>query len=185
MSKPKIVSFTRLWNERARGHLERFLSHITKVVDSVCIYDDGSTDHSQELYKKYGAKVIYEQHQGLGHEQMHCAHLLNAILQTENPDWILWIDGDTVMSKTAEDGGLHETAQNANPEIDAYMFHNVNLWREVPYCRMDNLFNDLWPVCFWKVKEGMHFRPQRGLHGRHQLGQRIHQPANRSRERTQ
>jgi hypothetical protein len=51
--------------------------------------------------------------------------------------------------------------------VDAYAFHNVNLWRDPSYYRLDNLYNDLWPTCFWRNRERKLLFPQSsGLHGR-------------------
>jgi len=59
-----------------------------KLIDEIIVCDNGSTDHTYEVAKQLGAKVVYEPLAGYGRA---CLKAMNALKQT---DIVLFIDAD-------------------------------------------------------------------------------------------
>jgi len=84
---------------------------------------------------------------------------------TLDPDWIMWMDCDEILDRNGTLGGLRKLAEESSDlDIDAYSFHETNLWRSHTYYRVDTLFDKGWFVRLWKVKPGMSFFVEQGLH---------------------
>tara|TARA_B100001094_G_scaffold175803_1_gene169888 strand:- start:1399 stop:2151 length:753 start_codon:yes stop_codon:yes gene_type:complete len=72
-------------------NIERCIRSLFDVVDEIVVIDSGSTDRTQEIASKLGAKVIYNPFEG------HIQQKNFAITQTIN-DWIISLDADEVLS---------------------------------------------------------------------------------------
>jgi glycosyltransferase involved in cell wall biosynthesis len=170
MKNYKIVAIVQIYNELEKGNLKRFFNYISPCVDAVVAYDDCSTDGSYEYALKHAQKVIRGTKNNFSLEIQHKQQLLEVALSL-NPDFILSIDADEVLSS----GGRVELrklcAQCELDEIDGYEFHLINLWRSSSWKRVDSLYNDGWFVKLWRVSGDMHFDLSRaGLH------QKLHPP---------
>lgn len=163
----KIVAFARLYNEAESGHLPRFLRNVASWADELVIYDDASTDASSSLYESCSipTHVIHGPSREFDREQFHCFSLLDLAL-SRSPDWIVWMDGDTILERRLDRDGLRRVLSDATAAgHDGLRFHNVNLWRSPAWYRTDNSFNDLWPTCCWRNTGKLSFDPRGGLHG--------------------
>jgi len=76
-------------------HLERCLSSIVDVVDTICVIDCGSNDRTMSIAESYNASVIYS-------EWVNYATQFNFGLSKlpENVDWVLRIDADEYIDAT-------------------------------------------------------------------------------------
>ena len=52
-NKNKIVGFVKFYNEETNGNLDRCLNHLSIFCDEIALCDDGSTDNSLDIAKKY------------------------------------------------------------------------------------------------------------------------------------
>lgn len=154
-------------NESESGHLKRYLENIKKIADEIFIVDDASTDNSLEIYQQYTDKdhILRSEKRNFSNELYLKAALLPIILKS-NPDWIVWSDADTILSKDLSD--RHLLAEflehlNRNDHDGAYL-HNLNMWRHPAFYRYDNQFNGLWHMVFWKNTGRLHYNPSPGLH---------------------
>lgn len=96
----KIIAFLQLYNELEKGHLTRCLTNCAQWADEICIYDDCSTDGSEDIYNLYAppGNIIRGSLRDFAAEQYHKAALLELALSKE-PDWIGWIDGDATLDR--------------------------------------------------------------------------------------
>lgn len=73
-------------------NLERTLNSVKEFADEIIIVDSGSTDKTEEIAKKYGAKFFVEQWQGYGTQR-------NIAISKATQEWILNIDADEEISR--------------------------------------------------------------------------------------
>lgn len=161
----KLVAFLQLYNELSNGNLIRCLENCKKWAQEIFIYDDCSTDGSYDVYMQYtdASHVIVGNSRNFAHELYHKQRLLQLTLAS-SPDWIGWIDGDTVLCKWILDNYHQFLSQFAAEGYDAIKVHNMNLWRHPAFYRLDNSFNDLWHVVFWRNNGKLNYQPSEGLH---------------------
>jgi hypothetical protein len=168
----KIIGFAQLYNELSNGNLLDFTDSV-RVCDSVYIYDQASTDNSRDVYEQEGY-VVYYADQNRFYQEMQCKqHLLNMIL-TDHPDtdWILWLDGDTLLDYRLWNRDALEDLCNSAGNADHLKFIHYNLWRSDTYYRTDNKFHGLSGnvAPLWRVQKGagLSFGNEVGLHVRNQ-----------------
>ena len=73
--------------------LERTLPSLSKYADEIILVDTGSSDHTLEVAKKYGAKL----HRFTWINDFSAAR--NESLKYASGDWILWIDADEFLKE--------------------------------------------------------------------------------------
>jgi glycosyltransferase involved in cell wall biosynthesis len=162
--KHKIVCIVQIYNELRKGNLERFVKYVMPLVDALVVYDDASTDGSYEYMLNYTPHVIRGTRNDFANEINHKQRLLDEALKLE-PDFILWLDADEVLTRNAETRLQELGAYCAENGIDGISLHELNLWGSHSWRRMDNAFDDGWFVRLWHVTPGMSFPPDtHGLH---------------------
>ena len=73
-------------------NLERTLKSVQDFADEIVIVDSGSTDRTEEIAKKFGAKFVYQQWLGYGPQR-------NMAIDLSSSDWVLNIDADEEISE--------------------------------------------------------------------------------------
>jgi hypothetical protein len=169
----KIVGFAQMRNELQRGNLKNWLTCMD-VCDWIYVYDQGSTDGSHSHYHSLRKVNGIFDVQNRFFEEGSCKNQLLRMLLQQHPDtdWIFWMDGDTILDgRLWRNGGegLRELCSRADTDgFDGISFGHYNLWRSDLYYRVDNSYHALHGhvVALWKVRKGMHFQVQPGLHGK-------------------
>jgi glycosyltransferase involved in cell wall biosynthesis len=164
----KLVGYAQAKNELRSGHLVRFLENFSRVVDEFVIYDDGSDDGSQEVYKKYTPHVI----QGPGNEFRHESKMSQACLdycrQVLRGDWCVWQDCDALFDRAATDESalrkLIDRAETSLPPRDGWTFHYINTYLNPWWKRMDDRFDDLLVIAMFRLTSELQFDLTPGLH---------------------
>lgn len=162
----KIAAFIQAYNELSKGHLIRCLENVKIWADEIFIYDDCSTDGSQEVYKLYTPteNIIFGKERSFKNEQFNKQKLLNLTL-SKNPDWIFWIDVDTIADRVLT-YNLRDILREADSiNVDGVICHNYNLWRSDCFVRMDDSFDSCNPLCIWKNNGNLKYDAKSGLHG--------------------
>jgi len=162
----KIVGFSQLHEELARGHLQYWLASMERVCDLIYIWDHNSQDGSRDVYKEHHKCHVVEHPVNDFQRELYCKQDLLTKLLGEQPDtdWIFWMDGDTVLEERAHGemrGYLDEC------EADLVVLGHLQLWRGTTHHRTDSHFADLnaGVPAVWRVREGMAFELKKGLHG--------------------
>lgn len=172
-----IAGFAQLRNELEKGNLHNFFKCMEKVCDVIYIYDQNSTDGSQEVYKARKDVVVIHDNENNFKDEISCKRLLLQRLLSENPqtDWIFWMDGDTLVDgrvvsldrEAARDKIEDMLAEADDVKVDCVGFRHLNLWRSDNWTRTDNQYHDLYQYgvrCFWKNNGQLEFPASSGLH---------------------
>jgi glycosyltransferase involved in cell wall biosynthesis len=85
-------------------NLERCLKSAAGVVDEIVIVDTGSTDHTLQIARPFGAKILESPWQG------DFALHRNQSVEAASGDWILWMDADEELA--ADSGKIVREAAN-------------------------------------------------------------------------
>lgn len=163
----KIVGFAQLYNELEKGNLHNWFRCMS-VCDAVFIFDQASTDGSDDVYKKQGTHVVYSETNRF-QEEIVCKSILLKKLLKEIPDvdWIIWMDGDTLLDKRLLDRTNLESFLNSKSEFDGLVLGHYNLWRSYSHYRVDSLFHWLHEngvLAIWKNNGQLNFPENQGLH---------------------
>lgn len=160
----KIIAFVQIYNEISKGNLERFVSHIKPIVDDIYFYDDASTDGSYEylLSRFDGSRIIRGTKNDFQNEIGHKQILLQKVKQ-KNPDFILWLDVDEVLSGSRD--SLIEVCNDCLAGgYDGVALHELNLYRSYSYIRKDSLFDLGWFTRIWRCNDDLQYFYNSGLH---------------------
>lgn len=163
MSK-KIVAFLQLYNELDKGNLIRCLDNCSQWSDEILIYDDASTDGSMDVYLKYTEieNIIVGTSNEFNRELYHKEQLLG-MARSKQPDFIGWIDGDDIFDRTLTEN-MQAFLEDIPKSVDGVQCHNVNLWRDDRFYRVDNLFDGLDKINIWRNSTQLRYEPSGGLH---------------------
>ena len=166
----KLIGFSQLRNERAKGNLENWLKCM-EICDYTYVVDQNSDDGSEELYKQTPKlNVTYNESNDFVNEILHKKILLKKLLSDHpDTDWIFWMDGDTLL-----DGRVLNVGKEGFEQViklaethgsEAVSLNHFNLWRSDIHFRVDNSYHGLRPVCLWKNTGNLDFPDaQSGLH---------------------
>jgi hypothetical protein len=155
----KLAAIMQVYNEVGNGNLVRALASMRTFVDDIYIYDDGSTDVPDDLYKKCGCKVTWGIKNDFANETAHKQLLVDRAIE-EGATRIWFQDADETI-----ESGQHLFLRDLAQRPYNYAFHFINLWRHSAFYRVDGdwgrgIFNKLWVV----PPGGLRFAPGRGLH---------------------
>jgi len=163
----KLVGYVQLKNERRVGHLQHCLTSLNLVCDDFVIYDDGSDDGSQEVYRSYTPHVIQGPGGMFEREAEISQQLLNYCRDEMRGDWALWIDGDAIFNRAAADHGAVRnliTLAEKNGDCDGYAIHWINTYLSPRWYRVDDRFNDLVTVGLFRLTPDLVYDVTPGLH---------------------
>jgi hypothetical protein len=164
MSRYKIIGICQIYNELRKGNLERFVKYFRPLVDQIVAYDDHSTDGSYEYMLQYTPYCLRGEANDWRNEISHKQILLNQALAL-NPDFLLWLDADEVLSANAAARLEPLCDYCVQHQLDALAFHELNLWRSNSWRRIDSLYDDGWFVRLWRAVPGIGYHDiQSGLH---------------------
>ncbi len=160
-----VIGFLVNRDNVSNSYLSNCLNSLARTVDSIVIYDDASTEDVRPLYLSVDATVIYGRHPAFQRELFSKQALLKVALQ-QQPDFLIWIDGDAVLGRHFESRERTEKilTNMVAQQIDLLHLHNLNLFRSNFWYRVDQKFNDLDHGVIWKNSGEMHYRPIARLH---------------------
>ena len=104
----KISAYIVTLNEEKR--LGKTLKALQNIADEIFVIDSGSTDKTQEIAEKYGAKFVFHEWKNISAQK----HYGQELCQN---DWVLSLDADEVLSE----GLIAEIKEKMkDPQADAY-----------------------------------------------------------------
>jgi hypothetical protein len=171
-NKFKITGFSQLRNELSKGNLHNWLKQMFEICEYVYVYDQNSDDGSKEVYKNYPNLVVIESEINDFRREIMCKSKLLTKLLSEHPDtdFIIWLDGDSLLEKKITDNNNEELMNTCNHAInngiDGILLGHYNLWRSDIHYRIDNSYHDLsHGVCaIWRNNGNLNFDMVDGLH---------------------
>lgn len=163
-SKYKIIAIAQVYNELEKDNLKRFIKYLTPLVGNIVFYDDGSTDGTYEYLLQKKFTVIRGARNEFKKEIQHKKVLLEKAL-TYNPDFILWLDADEVLTRGSDTILQKWCSVMTQQNIDGLSLHEINLWRSATWQRIDSLYDIGWFVRLWRVTPELKFTSEKtGLH---------------------
>ena len=120
--RPKISAYVITKNEEP--NLPGCLESISWV-DEIVVVDDNSTDHTVEIAKKAGCKVII-------HAMESSPAQRKLALANCSSDWILWVDADERVPPSLRDEIVHRLEKDQGTYTGYYLLRlHFLLWRKV------------------------------------------------------
>ena len=113
--------------------IDECLSRLSDLVDEIVIVDNGSTDGTLDVYKKFPKIVSVEK--TIGFDEGRDKILAHKLAKKRNPDWILWIDGDEVFEKSLTRKHLDEYMRKT--KVDVVWFRLFHFWKSKKRFRID------------------------------------------------
>lgn len=139
----KLACMMRVKNEA--NWLDKSLSLLSTFIDHIVILDDGSTDGTGKICKRY-PKVAYHFQEKELDEVRDKNELLKWTLEFQ-PDWILCLDGDEILEQTAGERILKEISKidPYNPQYTHFQMHILYFWNDKNKYRSDHgIYSQFW-----------------------------------------
>ncbi|MHA1852564.1 MAG: glycosyltransferase family 2 protein [Candidatus Heimdallarchaeaceae archaeon] len=157
----KICGFLQVYNELKKGNLIRCLNNLKYYCDYIAVYDDGSTDGSNKVLKRYGCDIIRNEKNDFLAERKHEQELLEFAIK-KHPDitWFFLLDADEVLDANGTKN-IRKFCETADKE--GYYFPEITLWRSDCWARVDYLGHGRF-LRLWKNTGKIRFNTSRGLH---------------------
>lgn len=127
----KLVAMLRVKN--AKLTIDQCLRRLSSLCDEIVIVDNGSTDGTLAVYKRYPKVVAIKKTKGFneGRDKI----MAHRLAKTRDPDWILWIDADEVFEKSLTRSHLESYMKQS--ELGAVYFRLYHFWQDKYHFRLD------------------------------------------------
>lgn len=159
----KLIANVCMYNEVEKGNLKRCLDNLKYYCDDIVIWDDASTDNSVDVASTYTPYILSNGVNDQMNELAHKQTLLDYSIEL-GATHVFWLDCDEVVDSPGTLFGMRKLCEEWPEGIDAFSFHERNLWRSERWVRVDSLFDIGWFVRLWKIQPGIRFKIQRGVH---------------------
>jgi len=141
--------------------LEECLTKLSSLVDEIIILDNGSTDGTIEMCRKFPkvVNVIQRDDTNNFHEGRD-RNLMLTEAKKRNPDWIIMLDPDEIFEKHLSRDIIEKYMRSG---YDRVAFRMCNFWLSKKYCRFDRdwLLYTLRPQRqMWRNRESVYFDDQ-------------------------
>jgi len=131
----KIIVLIRVKN--AIKTIRQCLASVSKISDEIVIVDNGSTDGTISAYKDF-AKITLIKKTSMFNEGRDRI-LAHKLAKQRNPNWIFWIDADTIIEKAATK--KHFQKMMSSKTTNHYKFHLFHFWLSKTHYRVDGYWH--------------------------------------------
>ena len=136
--------------------VEECLEKISRFCDEIIICDNGSTDGTLEIYKKFPKikEIIKTEGYNEGRDKI----LLHNMCLLRKPNWILWIDVDEIFEDTINRQEIEEELNTAKFRgCDSLFFDRYHFWMDKKYYRVDERWQPRYDRCIFKNEPSKYF----------------------------
>jgi len=139
--RPTVCAEICMKNEK--DMIDQCLNDLSGYVDKIVIFDDGSTDGSEKMIKKWKKVTdIYRQEpKGNVRTEGEDRQKLLEMAQSSKCDWILFIDSDEVFEDFYKTEIFYEMLNN---NMNLYYYLELNFWKSTTHYRIDELWLKGW-----------------------------------------
>ena len=114
--------------------LAKTLESVKKIADEIVIVDSGSTDRTEEIAKKYGARFYVEEWKGYGLQR-------NSAIDKASGEWILNIDADEELSLELQEKIKEIKSSDDDKEVFDVNFTSVCFGKKIKYGGWSNSYH--------------------------------------------
>ena len=149
MHDQKFVATYRVKNEER--FLKKSIESIYDLCDEIVILDDGSTDHTAEIYSNFDKVVDIHKQFNLPLDEVRDRNYLLQMVLKRKPDIIISIDGDEIFMPHAKDILLEEL-NVLYPNENLFEFQFLTLWNNYDQLRFDGIFGNYYQKRLFRTK---------------------------------
>jgi glycosyltransferase involved in cell wall biosynthesis/GT2 family glycosyltransferase/SAM-dependent methyltransferase len=131
----EVLGVLRIKNEAA--HIGEVLESLLPLCPRILVFDDHSEDDTAAICQRFGSRIELTHSPFTGFDEARDKNHMLAHLGKQNPDWVLWIDGDEVLER---DGAAQLRPLLQDPQVAAYSLRIAYLWDAPDQLRVDGLF---------------------------------------------
>lgn len=124
---PPLISLCMIVKDEA-DQIEACLGSVHSVVDEIIVVDTGSTDGTQELCRKYGAKVIEAPWENS------FSKARNIGLKEARGEWVLWLDADERLEEADQEALRQAAIASKSDVLFLKLLHYQGPKKKRPLC---------------------------------------------------
>ena len=157
---PRIVGMMRVKNEER--WIERSIRSLLPICSAIYVFDDHSTDLTMSIAAQFPQVILYDSPFDTFGEIRDKNWLLDRIAETDEPDFVIQLDGDEELEPGAEE---KIRSLIRSPKFHAAFFKILYLWDREDQVRMDGLYSRFHRQSMWRYSEQPGCRTFTGMYG--------------------
>jgi hypothetical protein len=145
---PRFLCAMRIKNEAS--HIREVLAQALRLCQRAFVFDDHSSDDTVAICRSFGESVTVFPTPFEGLDEARDKNFLLEKITEENPEWVLWIDGDEVLESTGPAQIQAAVAQSATAA--AWYMRIAYLWDDPSQVRVDGLFGGFRRLSLFRLR---------------------------------
>jgi len=141
MKTPFIVAMYRVKNEER--WIEKSLKYTSEVCKEIVILDDGSTDDTMKICKKFSKVVDIFHQEDMQLDETRDRNFLLKMALKRKPEFILLLDGDSILMQDQRDI-IFEDIVLRYPNYTTFASQSFVMWDEPNQYRCDGVYDKRW-----------------------------------------
>jgi glycosyltransferase involved in cell wall biosynthesis len=146
---PRFLCAMRIKNEAS--HIREVLTQALRLCQRAFVFDDHSSDDTVSICRSFGESVTVFPSPFEGLDEARDKNFLLERITQENPEWVLWIDGDEVLESTGPAQIQAAVAQSATAA--AWYMRIAYLWDDPSQVRVDGLFGGFRRLSLFRMRD--------------------------------
>jgi len=146
---PRFLCAMRVKNEAS--HIHEVLSQALRLCQRAFVFDDHSSDDTVSICRSFGDLVTVFPSPFEGLDEARDKNFLLKEITNENPEWVLWIDGDEVLESAGPAQIQAAVAQSATAA--AWYMRIAYLWDDPSQVRVDGLFGGFRRLSLFRLRD--------------------------------
>lgn len=150
LPEPKIVALYRIKNEER--WIEKSLKSASEICKEIVVLDDGSTDDTLRICKKFNTVVDILHQSNLPYDHIRDYNVLLDMAMKRNPDFIIYLAGDEIFVPNMKKI-LFEEISILYPEATIFSFQFLYMFDKPNQYRVDGVYNNIWDKRLMRITE--------------------------------